>query len=263
MTDDVLRLDGRAAVVTGASRGIGRAIAVRLAQRGADVVLVGRQRERLLEVAGEIGQLGVRAHVRVADLRQRGGAEQLAREIAEIGAVDALVNNAGIQQWAFPFLEAHDDYWRDVIEVDLIAPYILSRELGRLMVARGRGGSMVNVSSIVGHRAYPNLAHYCCAKTALDSLTRVAAMELGVHGVRCNAVAPGLVRTGHSGAVVAEGQLDAVRETIPMGRFCTPEDVAEVTAYLVSDAAAFVNGQVIAVDGGELAGTFQALGSRK
>jgi NAD(P)-dependent dehydrogenase (short-subunit alcohol dehydrogenase family) len=245
-----ISLTGRRAVVTGASRGIGEGIARRLAAAGAALVLVARSEEPLRALAGELGATAL-----VADLSDRAQAGGLADRV---GPVDVLVNNAAIYQKAVPFLTEDDEYWQGVIDTNFWAPYVLMREFGRGMAERGHG-SIVNITSISGQRAVPLVSHYSSMKAALDHLTRVAALELAGRGVRVNAVAPGFIETGHSGAMLDDAAREQVRGEVPLARSGGPEEVGDLVTFLASDLASYITGQVVACDGGSLSGSITSL----
>jgi NAD(P)-dependent dehydrogenase (short-subunit alcohol dehydrogenase family) len=242
-------LEGRRALITGASRGIGAAIARRLAAEGAQVVLVARTAEALAGVAGDIRGAGGAASTIAADLGIR---LDLDRVIAEAGPLDIFVNNAAVAQRFYRFTEFDESYWRSVFEVGVSAPALLMRAFARGMAERGRG-VVINISSMAGSIGLPFLAHYCAAKAAMDMVIRSMALELGRHGVRAVSIAPGAIDTGHHG-VSNEKAADN-----PLGRVGDPEEVAALAAYLASDEAQFISGGVVACDGGALAGNFGAI----
>jgi NAD(P)-dependent dehydrogenase (short-subunit alcohol dehydrogenase family) len=247
---DVHDLSGKTALVTGATRGIGKQVAATLARRGAHVICTARSEEALTETVSAIKASGGSGTACVADLSDEAAVRGLA---LRAGAVDVLVNNAGTGDKYVPITVADDAHWRQVFDVDFFAPMILTRELGRGMAERG-GGSIVNISSIAGQWAQPLMGAYDCAKAALESLTRITALELGEAGVRANTVAPGVVLTELSIAFLQGPALQFFESQTPLGRLGTVDDVAEVVAFLASDAAAYISGQTIAVDGGTLAG---------
>ena len=219
------------AVVTGAARGIGAAIADRLA---AD-----RHRVYRLDVLGAEG-------VTACDVTDAAAVAALA---GAIGPVDILVNNAG--RWRFAALEdVTPEDFRAVLEVNLMGTFLCTQAFGRSMLARG-AGSIVNIVSIAAYRANPMVGAYSASKAAVVALTEQTALEWGPRGVRCNAVGPGLVPTPGTGAVYDDERVRAVRAgAVPLRRLGTPEEIAEVVAFLASERAGYVNGQVVYVDGG-------------
>lgn len=238
-------LAGKTALVTGASKGIGAAVARTLAGCGAEVVCVARGKEGLDAVVAEIGGRAV-----PCDLTDRAAVMDLA---AQVGDVDILVNNAGGGDQYLHITQADDDYWDRTFAVDFFAPLILTRELGRGMAARG-SGAIVNMSSIAGQVAMPLFGAYNCAKAALEALTRTTALDLGPAEVRCNAIAPGVILTEQSAQVLPEPARQFFAGQAPLNRLGLVEEVAGVTAFLCSDAAAYITGQVITVDGGTVSG---------
>jgi NAD(P)-dependent dehydrogenase (short-subunit alcohol dehydrogenase family) len=240
-------LTGKTALVTGASKGIGAAVARTLVGAGARVVCVARGKEGLDAIVAEIGG---RATALPCDLTDRAAVMDLA---AQVGDVDILINNAGGGDQYLHITQADDDYWDRTFAVDFFAPLILTRELGRGMAGRG-GGAIVNMSSIAGQVAMPMFGAYNCAKAALEALTRTTALDLGPAGVRCNAIAPGVILTEQSAQVLPEAARQFFAGQASMNRLGSVEEVAGVTAFLCSDAAAYINGQVITVDGGTVSG---------
>jgi NAD(P)-dependent dehydrogenase (short-subunit alcohol dehydrogenase family) len=243
-------LTGKTALVTGASKGIGAAVARTLAECGAEVIGVARGKEGLDAMVSDIGAAGGTASAIACDLTDRTAVVDLA---AQVGDVDILVHNAGGGDQYLLITQADDQYWDRTFAVDFFAPLILTRELGRGMAARGVG-AIVNMSSIAGSVAMPMFGAYNCAKAALEALTRTTALDLGPAGVRCNAVAPGVILTPQSVEVVPEAARQFFAGQAPMNRLGTVEEVAAVTAFLCSDAAAYLTGQVITVDGGTVSG---------
>jgi NAD(P)-dependent dehydrogenase (short-subunit alcohol dehydrogenase family) len=247
-----LRLDGRHAVVTGASRGIGAAISQAMADAGAELTLVGRDQETLEAVAATIRGSGGKASTFTADLSQVTDVEHLCAACAN---TDILVNNAGAKQRYLKITDRDDEYLRDVFAVNFWAPYRLIRSIGPEMAAKGRG-TIINISSMAAIRPFPLLAHYSAAKAALDMLTRVTAMELGAAGVRAVSIIPGSINTAHHSF---GSDAEFMRQFAPAGHSGTPQDVARLAVFLASDAASYINGAVIECDGGAGAGYFHLL----
>jgi 3-oxoacyl-[acyl-carrier protein] reductase len=233
-------LEGKTALVTGASRGIGRAIAAELAQAGATVVvgyLSGRDEAE--ELAGEIGARAVQADV--------SDAEDAARLVGEAGDLDILVNNAGLTRDGLLARMPEDD-WRTVIETNLSSVFYTCRAVCRPMM-RKRAGSIVNISSIVGVHGNPGQTNYAASKAGIIGFTKSLARELGGRGVRANVVAPGYVPSRLTD-VLPEEATAAMLQSTPLGRLGDPEDIAGAVRFLCSDAASFITGEVLHVDGG-------------
>jgi NAD(P)-dependent dehydrogenase (short-subunit alcohol dehydrogenase family) len=242
-------LAGRRALVTGASRGIGAAVAAGLAEAGADVVLSGRDRVALEAVAASLPG-DVRTAVIPAELADAAEVERLAASALEVfDGLDILVNNAGL---TFPELAADltVSAWDMTMAVNLRAPALLGARIGTAMAADG-GGSIVNVASLAGLRALAEHYAYSASKAALIMATKVLALELGPAGVRCNVVCPTVVLTEMGQQVWgAQAKAAPMLARIPLGRFGVPSDVADAVVFLASDAAAMINGAEIPLDGG-------------
>jgi 3-oxoacyl-[acyl-carrier protein] reductase len=233
-------LEGKRALVTGGSRGIGRAIAVELAAAGAEVVVGYRSgAEGAEEVAGEIGGRAVQADVSSPD--------DARRLVEEAGELDVLVNNAGITRDGL-IARMPDADWDDVVATNLSGAFYTSRAAARSMMRR-RSGSIVNLSSIVGVHGNPGQTNYSASKAGIIGLTKALARELGPRNVRANVVAPGYVSTRLTD-VLSEELRSAMLANTPLGRLGDPEDVARAVRFLASDDAAYITGEVVLVDGG-------------
>jgi 3-oxoacyl-[acyl-carrier protein] reductase len=233
-------LEGKRALVTGASRGIGRAIAAELARAGADVVIGYRSgSDEAQALATELGARAVQADV--------SNAEDAARLVEEAGDLDILVNNAGLTRDGL-LARMSDDDWRTVIDTNLSSVFYTCRAVTRPMM-RKRGGSIVNVSSIVGVHGNWGQTNYAASKAGIIGFTKSLARELGSRGVRANVVAPGYVKTQLTD-VLPEDATKAMLDNTPLGRLGEPEDVAGAVRFLCSDDASFITGEVLLVDGG-------------
>ncbi|MEU6006745.1 glucose 1-dehydrogenase [Streptomyces sp. NPDC047453] len=244
-------LTGRVALVTGATSGIGAATAALLAQRGSRELVAGRDSSRGESVVAGIRAGGGWADFVAADLRKAQSVRQMARRALDLGSgrVDILVNNAGIYPFALTE-KAPESEVDTVYALNMKAPFHLVAELAPTMAERG-GGAIVNVSTIAAAFGVAGLGLYGSSKAAVELLTKTWAAEYGPRGVRVNAVRPGPVRT--EGTAGMEGYLDALAAQAPAGRPAEPEEIAEAIAYLASDAASFVHGVLLPVDGGRTA----------
>ena len=251
MTD----LTGKTALVTGASRGIGRALAVGLARAGADLALSARDEALLAEVRAEVEALGRRAVVLPADVTDAQACARLAADaVAGLGSLDVLVNNAGGSSYMGPFTELRFSGWEKTMRLNVDSIVHLSQAVGRHMVERGTG-SVINVASVAGLKATPSLAAYGASKAAVISLTRTLAIEWGPSGVRVNALCPGWTRTDLNANLWGDEALAAhMVATTGLKRWADAEEMVGPTLFLASDASSFVTGQALAVDGGETAG---------
>jgi len=238
-------LSGQTALVTGASGGIGGAIAKTLHRQGAEVMLAGTRSAALEALASE---LGARAHVGLADFADAAASERLAKEAeAAMGRVDILVNNAGITRDALA-LRMNDEDWRAVLEVNLTAQFRLTRAILRGMVRR-RHGRVIGISSVVGVSGNAGQANYAASKAAMIGMSKSIAAEVAGRGITVNCVAPGLIMTSMTDKLPAP-QRARLAEAIPAGRFGAPDEVAAAVAYLASAEAAYVTGQTLHINGG-------------
>jgi len=240
------------AIVTGSDSGIGKATAVALAGRGYDIGITWHEDEAgAEETANEVRASGRRAEVRQLDLVALDGVQPLVRELAEaLGGVDVLVNNAGTGRSA-PFLDLALDDWQHVLAVDLTGAFLAAQEAARIMRDQGRGGRIVNVTSVHEHVPLREASAYCAAKGGLGLLTKVMALELIEHGITVNAIAPGEIATPMTGAE-DEDPRELDRPAIPAGRPGHAAEIAEWIAFLASPASSYATGESIVVDGGLL-----------
>ena len=252
MKDPSLSLDGRVAIVTGASRGIGEAIALRLAGAGAAVVLAARKVDGLEAVAARIAGEGGRAVPVAANMGRPGEVAALvARAVEAFGQVDVLVNNAATNPYFGPLLGVEEAAWDKTFDVNVKGYFGAIRGVVDHLVSRGAPGAIVNVTSIAGLRAAPLQGVYGMTKAAIISMTRTLAQELGPAGIRVNAVAPGLVDTRFAAAIVSSDELrERFTSRTALGRHARPDEIAGAVVYLASDASAYVTGHVLVVDGG-------------
>ncbi|MFI5775698.1 SDR family oxidoreductase [Nocardia sp. NPDC051570] len=246
-------LKGRGALVSGASRGIGKAIAAELLSRGANVVITARKAEPLEATAAELRALGHPGKV-VAVAGNSGDAtaraDQVATAVAEFGSLDILINNTGINPVYGALMDADLDAVRKIFDVNVVAALGYVQEAYRSWM-HANGGAIVNIASVAGIRSTGVIAAYGASKAALIRLTEELAWQLGPT-IRVNAVAPGVVKTRFADALYSEGE-ETAAAGYPMKRLGTPEDVAGLVGFLVSDAAAWITGEVVRVDGGLLA----------
>ena len=241
-------VDGKTALVTGAARGIGRAIAERLAAAGADLVLADLQAEWLAETAAAVEAQGRACRCIAVDVSSADSVAAAMREVREQGAgLDILVNNAGITRDTL-LVRMSDEAWDQVLAVNLTGTFLVTRAVAKLMMKQ-RCGAIVNVASIIGLIGNAGQCNYAASKAGVIALTKSTAKELASRGVRVNAVAPGFIKTKMTDEL-AEETREEMRSRIPLGRFGEPGDVAEVVVFLASDAASYVTGQVITISGG-------------
>jgi NAD(P)-dependent dehydrogenase (short-subunit alcohol dehydrogenase family) len=241
----------RAAFVTGASQGIGAAIAAALARDGFDVAVSSTRPDKLAEVISSIEAAGARAVPVALDVRAPESIENaMAQVVSACGRLDVLVNNAGVPLTK-PALDVTPAEWASVLDVNLKGAFFMSQQMGRHLVRTGRPGSIVSVASTHGLVALAQRSAYGIAKAAVMHMTRMLAIEWAEHGIRVNAVAPGRVDTpSRAGSLARPGYREAALGRIPMRRFGTAEEVAAAVSYLASPAAAYITGQTLVLDGG-------------
>jgi NAD(P)-dependent dehydrogenase (short-subunit alcohol dehydrogenase family) len=240
-----------AAFVTGASYGIGAAIAAGLAEDGYDVAVTDLKTEDLAATAAAIEKAGGRALPLALDLReQRLVEEAFAAAIAGFGGVDLLVNNAGVPL-SKPAVEVSRAEWEAVLAVNLTGAFFISQQLGRHLIAAGRPGAIVSLASTHGTVGFPGAAAYGIAKAGISHMTRVLAIEWAPHKIRVNAIAPGTTETPSRAPILADPQRRAqMLERIPLKRFGRPEEMAAAVRYLASPQASYITGQILLLDGG-------------
>jgi gluconate 5-dehydrogenase len=253
---DLFRLDGKTAVVTGGGRGLGQYMAEALSEAGANVVLCSRKLEALEEVKAEIEGRGGKALALACDVTDAEDVENVVAETEEaFGTVDVLVNNSGAT-WGAPVEEMPLEKFDLVVRVNLRGTFLMSQVVGKRMIERGKGGRIINVSSVAGlvggHPDYMQAIGYSSSKGAVISMTRDLATAWAQHNINVNAIAPGWFPTKMSGGLIEQFE-DRMLEGIPMRRFGRPEDLKGVIVFLASPAAAYVTGQTVVVDGGQTA----------
>ena len=247
-----MRFSGRIALVTGASQGIGRACALKLAEAGAAVALVARNLEKLNEIAGQINNQGGKASAFTCDLSEEEQIKSAFKAaLAQFGKLDILVNNAGITRDQLVMRMKRAD-WDAVINTNLTSAYLCTQlAIGSML--KQRWGRIVNITSIFGQMGQVGQANYASSKAGLIGLTMAVAREVGSRNITCNAVAPGFIETGMT-AGLGEDLRQTALKNIPLGRLGTPEDVANAVAFLASEEASYITGHVLNVNGGMLMG---------
>ncbi len=241
-------LENKIALITGAARGIGQAIAVQLAADGSDLALCDVKADWLAETAEKVKALGRRVECYAMDVADADAvAKTVAQAAADFGRIDILVNNAGITRDTL-LIRMSEEEWDAVLDINLKGAFLVSKAVAKVMMKQ-RSGAIVNIASVVGITGNAGQANYTASKAGLIALTKTTAKELGSRNVRVNAVAPGFIRTAMT-EKLSEAAKDAMLRLVPLGRPGEPEDVAKAVAFLASDNAAYVNGQTLAVCGG-------------
>lgn len=240
--------DGRIALVTGAARGIGRSIAEKLASQGADLALCDLEAGWLSDTAAAVEALGRKAKAYSVDVRSMQGVQDVVSAVhSDFGQIDILVNNAGITKDGFMMRMSEED-WDAVIDVNLKGTFNFTKHTSKIMMKQ-RSGAIVNIASIIGLIGNAGQCNYAASKAGVIALTKSAAKELASRGIRSNAVAPGFIQTKMTDAL-SEDVRQKMLDAIPMGRFGQAEDVANVVAFLASDASSYMTGQVLTISGG-------------
>ena len=241
-------LENKIALVTGAARGIGQAIALQLAADGADLALCDVKAEWLADTLSKVNALGRRAEGYAMDVANAAAVgEAVAKVLADFGRIDVLVNNAGITRDTLLIRMTEED-WDAVLDINLKGAFLTTKAVVKSMMKQ-RSGAIVNIASVVGIMGNPGQANYTASKAGLIALTKTTAKEMGSRNIRVNAVAPGFIHTAMTDKL-SDPVKDAMLKMVPLGRLGEPEDVAKAVAFLASDNAAYVNGQTLAVCGG-------------
>ena len=247
--DKSFRLDGRIALITGAAQGIGKAISVLFAEKGADLILVDLNEEELNKAAKEITRMGRKAVPMAVDLTVKDSCRSVAEEsVKACGRVDILVNNAGVA-----LLESAEtiteEYWDTTMAINLKVPFLLSQAVGREMIKR-KAGNIINIASQAGIIALERHLAYCTSKAAIIEMTKVLALEWGKYGINVNAISPTVVLTELGKKAWAGEVGESFKKSIPIGRFADPEEIAACALFLASDAARMITGSNLVIDGG-------------
>ncbi len=246
-------LTGRTALITGSVRGIGFSLAEGLGEAGATVIVNGRQQPAVDEAVARLQSKGYKARGAVFDVADEAAVVAAFQAFDEEGVeVDILINNAGIQ-FRKPMVELELKDWQRVLDTNLTAAFVVGREAAKRMIARGRGGKIINIASLVSEAARATVAPYTAAKGGIKMLTRSMAAEWAKFNIQANSIGPGYILTEMNTALIDNPEFDAwVKSSNPAGRWGKPEELAGTAVYLASDASNYVNGQIIYVDGGWL-----------
>jgi gluconate 5-dehydrogenase len=252
---DRFRLDGKRLFITGGSRGLGREMALAIAEAGADVVLVGRNLECLEQTAAEVRSRGRAAAVIEADVGQPAQAERACQQaLDQHGPIDILINNVGGRRIDIPTHEMPLDQWQSIVDLNLTSTFVCTKLLGGAMLARGRGGRVINIASISGLVANRGIGgrSYETTKAAVIAFTRAVAADWAPAGITVNAIAPGgfMTEPNQRWARLNPSMIELFKSQIPMGDFGRPEDLGPLAVYLASDASRYMTGAVLVIDGG-------------
>lgn len=245
------KLANKVAVITGAARGLGRAMALRFAEEGCSLALSDLNLEEVQETAQLAQAKGVRTVAFRTNITQRTEVESMVKEaIKQLGPLDILINNAGIF-FNVSFEELTDEQWHRMINVNLTSVFLVSQIVIRHWLSAKRGGSIINLASVSATVAFTDSSHYCASKAGVAALTRCIAMEFGPFGIRANSMAPGIIETEMTGPALSEPDLAAAwKLRIPLREYGKPEDVANLALFLASDESRYLNGAMIYLDGG-------------
>ena len=254
MPDDFFSVSGQVVLISGGSRGIGRALAEGFARRGARVIITGRDQATLEQTAGTLSATGTHVQSLVCDVTQPAAIDRLvAQVISDCRRIDTLINSAGVNRRKAATTVTEEDY-DYVLDINLKGAFLLSQAVGRQMIQQ-RGGSQINIASLATERPLKHIGPYAMSKAGLGQMTRSLAMEWGPYGVRVNAIAPGFIVTDLTRKLWADQKMQAwVKANTPQGRLGQPEDLVGTALFLASPAAAFLTGQILYVDGGFSAG---------
>lgn len=252
---DRMRLDGRRLLITGGSRGLGREMALAIADAGADVVLVGRDVESLKQTGGEIRDLGRVAETIQADVGVPAEAERACQvALSQYGPIDILINNVGGRRIDIPTVEMPLDEWQKIIDLNLTSTFVCTKLVGGQMLKRGEGGRVINIASISGMVANRGIGgrSYETSKAAVIAFTRATAADWAPHGVTVNAICPGGFMTEPNRRWAADNPeiIKTFEDAIPMGKFGEPEDLGPLAVYLASDVSRYMTGATLVIDGG-------------
>jgi len=252
---DLFRLDGKRAFISGGSRGLGREMALALAEAGADIVLTGRDPESLATTVADIRARGRNASAITCDMSDARAAQDACdRTLGDIGAIDILVNNVGGRRESTPVAEQRLEDWQRLLDLNLLSCFVCTRTFGAAMLAGGRGGRIINIASVSAWKVLPGMGgrHYEAAKAAVLQFTRATAADWAARGVTVNAICPGIFMTeaNERWAVSKPEVMESFLARVPMGRFGRPDEIGALAVYLASDASRYVTGAAFVIDGG-------------